>query len=212
MQRRDLLKGLLFASPAAVGVQYLTPAAALAAEPQSSFAGPADVFNYLRTLQHLKTEFFRQGVAANLLSGIEADYLRRIGEDDAALLALFTEQVDRLGGELTPAPAVAFGDAFRSRESYLTMAFDLTNCCMQGYLGAAPALFGQSELLQPLLGGYSSQARHAALVGYVSGRPAAGGIFKGPTEVPLARERILSDLSPLFADPSAAAAAAARTE
>lgn len=211
MRRRDVLKGLLLASPTAIGVQFLTPAAAAQAQP-GSFSGPADVFNYLRTLQHMKAEFFRQGGAANLLSGVEADYLRDIGEGDAALLALYTEKVGEVGGQLTAAPAVAFGDAFRSRESYLTMAFDLANCCMQGYLGAAPALFGQRDLLQPLLGGYGTQARHAALIAYTGGRPAAGGIFKGPTEVALPRERVLSELSPMFADAGATAAGAARTD
>jgi len=209
MRRRDLLKVIL-ASPAAIGVQFLTPAAAAQAQP-SSFAGPADVFNYLRTLQHLKAEFFRQGAAANLLTGVEADYLRTIGEDDAALLALYTQKVTEIGGELTPAPAVAFGDAFRSRESYLTMAFDLTNCCLQGYLGAAPALFSQRDLLQPLLGGFGTQARHAAVVAIAGGRPAAGGIFKGPTEIALGRERVLSDLAPVFVDAHDNAAHAAPT-
>jgi hypothetical protein len=171
-----------------------------------------DIFNYLRTLQHLKSEFFRQGNGANLLSGPEADYLRDIGEDDDSLLALYTQKVNELNGELTAAPAVAFGDAFRSRESYLTMAFDLCNCCMQGYLGACPPLLPERDLLQPVLGGYGVQARHASLVAYVAGRPAAGGIFKGPTEVAMPRERILGDLAPLFADSSAAAAGAARTE
>jgi Ferritin-like domain len=210
MRRRDILRAMA-AAPVALGVQFLTPAPAFAAI-QSVYAGPADVLNYLRTLQHVKTEFFRQGNAANLLSGTEADYLRQIGEDDQALLALFTERVGTVNGELAPLPAVAFGEAFRSRESYLGMAFDLANCCLQGYCGAAPALFQEQGQLQALLGGYGVQARHAALIGYVAGRPANGGVFKGPTEVALTRERVLSDLSPMFADASAATAGAARTE
>lgn len=59
---------------------------------------------------------------------------------------------------------------------------------VSAYLGAAPSLFAEKELLAAAASIYGIEARHAAIVGVLLDEPAEGGVHVGATEKPTSRE------------------------
>lgn len=216
MKRRDLLKTA--AGVAAVGVPVLgvrvLGGSAQAFAQSEGYNGVPDVGNYLLTLTYLKEDYYRQGIAASLVSGVEAGYIDQILADKQVHVATLTQIIRDDAGTPVGRPAVSFGGAFDSRDVFLKMALDIENCCIQAYLDAlgSPEIFPNKPVVQAVSGLYGVAARHAAMVGLMGGTPAAGGVFKGPTETPAPRGKVLADLSPLFADPQAMAGGAAVTQ
>lgn len=210
MNRRDLLRGAVATIPGALALQLL--GARMAIAQAGDFDGPVDVLNFALVLEYLEHEYYRQANSAALVSGVEAGYLRTIESDEQAHVGALTETVKQLGGTPVPAPAVDFGESFSSREQMLETAYRFENSCMQGYLGAAPALREQPALLQAAAGIYGVEARHSALMGYLAGKPAYGGIFKGPSETPLSRAETLAAVDEWMTTPTGMAGTAATTE
>jgi hypothetical protein len=209
VNRRDLIRGAVTTVPGALGLHLLQVRFAYAQA--GDFDGAVDVLNYALTLEHLELEYYRQANQHALVSGREAEYLAAIESDEQAHVGALTETVKQLGGTPVPAPAVDFGQSFQSREQMLETAYRFENSCMQGYLGAAPALRDQPALLQAAAGIYGVEARHAALMGYLAGKPADGGIFKGPREQPLSRAETLASVEEWMTGPAGMAGTAATT-
>ena len=145
MKRRDLIRGGATVIPATIALQMLGAKFAFAQE--GDFDTPVDVLNYALTLEYLEAEFYRQGNAADLLEGKAADYLGTIQTDEEAHVTVIQDTISQLGGDAVPAPEVDFGQAFASAESYLETAYTFENLGVQAYLGAAPSLFQEKELL-----------------------------------------------------------------
>lgn len=210
MKRRDLLRGAVATIPGAIGLQLLQVRFAVAQT--GDFGSPLEILNFALVLEYLEAEYYRQGVAANLVSGTEAEYLATIASDEVTHVAALTGTITQLGGQPVPAPAVDFGQSFASREQMLETAYRFENSCMQGYLGAAPALAATPALLQAAAGIYGVEARHAALIGYMAGKPAADGIFKGPAEPTGTRAGVLASIEPLMGGAAGMAGTATVTE
>lgn len=210
MKRRDLIKGAITTIPAATALTMLNTKWAFAQS--GDFSGPLDVLNYALTLEYLEAEFYRQGNASDLLSGTEADYLRQIGEDEATHVAALTDTINALGGTPVAAPGVDFGEAFASRASYLETAYVFENTGVGAYLGAAPSLFDQKELLAAAAGIFGVEARHAAVIGNLQGKPAEGGVyFNGAFEKPTPRSEVLAAVAPFLTGAAGMASGAAVT-
>ncbi len=208
-KRRDLVRGAATVIPGALALQMLGQKWAFAQS--ADFDGPIDVLNYALTLEYLEAEFYRQGNGAGLLEGKEAQYLQTIGEDEAAHVAALTDTIMQLGGEPVPAPGVDFGEAFQSRDSYLETAFTFENLGVQAYLGAAPALFEEKELLTAAAGIFGVEARHAAIIGQLQGKSAEDGVYMGAFETPLPRSEVLAAAQPFLTGAGGAAGGAAAT-
>jgi hypothetical protein len=196
VKRRDLVRGAATVIPASIALQMLGAKWAFAQV--SDFDGPVDVLNYALTLEYLEAEFYRQGNAAGLLEGKAADYLQTVQTDEEAHVMVITDTVNQLGGSPVPAPAVDFGEAFASAESYLETAFTFENLGVQAYLGAAPSLFGEKELLTAAASIFGVEARHAAIIGQLQEKPAEGGVYMGAFETPLSRDEVLAAASPFI--------------
>lgn len=196
MKRRDLVRGAATVIPASVALQMLGAKWAFAQD--SDFDGPVDVLNYALTLEYLEAEFYRQGNEAGLLEGKAADYLRTVQTDEEAHVMVITDTVEQLGGSPVPAPAVDFGEAFASAESYLETAFTFENLGVRAYLGAAPSLFAEKELLTAAASIFGVEARHAAIIGRLQEKPAEGGVYMGAFETPLSRDEVLAAASPFI--------------
>ncbi|WP_219418805.1 ferritin-like domain-containing protein [Pseudonocardia nigra] len=196
MKRRDLIRGAATVIPATVALQMLGAKWAFAQE--GDFDGPIDVLNYALTLEYLEAEFYRQGNAADLLEGKAADYLRTVQTDEEAHVMVITDTIGQLGGDPVPAPEVDFGQAFASQDSYLETAFTFENLGVQAYLGAAPSLFAEKELLVAAASIFGVEARHAAIIGQLQGKPAEGGVYMGAFETPLSRDEVLSAAAPFI--------------
>lgn len=196
MKRRDFVKGFAGTIPASVALQMLGMKWAFAQS--GDFNGPIDVLNYALTLEYLEAEFYRQGNEAGLLDGKEAEYLEQIGADEQAHVDILTSTINDLGGQPVAAPGVDFGQAFKSRASYLETAFTFENLGVSAYLGAAPALYEEKELLAAAAGIFGIEARHAAVIGQIQGKPAEGGVYMGDTETPMPKSEVLAAAKPFL--------------
>lgn len=200
MKRRDLIKGTAGVIPASVAFTLLSGKWAFAAEgmAQGEFESPVEVLNYALTLEYLEATFYKRGTDAGLLSGREAKLLENVQQDEEEHVAALKKTIKSLGGAPVEAPNVDFGDAFSSGEKFLQLAFTFENTGVGAYLGAAPALYEEKELLKAAASIYGVEARHAAIIGELLGKPAEGGVYMGPLEEPLTRDEVLSRVKPFI--------------
>ena len=195
MNRRDLIRGAAVAIPGAVAIEMLGTKWAFA---EGDFEGPMDVLNYALTLEYLEAEFYRQGNGHELLKGKAAKYLKAIQTDEEMHVWALKDTITKLGGTPVPAPEVDFGKAFATDDSYLETAYTFENLGVQAYLGAAPSLFGEKELLSAAASIFGVEARHAAIIGVLQGKKAEGGVYRGATETPASKGKVLAAASPFI--------------
>jgi hypothetical protein len=200
----DLIHGNASAVPAGVAIGALNNGFHLASA--KDFGNDVEVLNYALTLEYLEAEFYRQGNAANLVSGKEKQYLMQIGADEASHVATLTATVQKLGGTPVGAPAVDFGKAFETRKSYLTTAHIFENKGVGAYLGAA-GFVKDKMILQAAAGIFGVEARHAAVVGNLLGLEAEGGVYNGSFEKGASKSNVLTAVAPFLVDPAKVVAA-----
>jgi hypothetical protein len=194
MDRRTFIKGSAAVIPGSMALNMLMNRSfAFAQTPD--FSSDIDVLNYALTLEYLESAFYRQGNAKGLLTGTEAAYLKQVGADEDAHVAALTSTITKLGGTPVAAPGVDFKDSFSSRASFLQASYTFENTGVSAYLGAA-GFIKNKDILQAAAGIFGVEARHAAVVGNLLGLPPEGGVFKGPTETPLAKAQVLQAVSP----------------
>ena len=196
MQRRTLIKGAAAIIPSAVALDMLGSKWAFAED--GDFEGPLDVLNYALTLEYLEAEFYRQGNEADLLNGRARKYLKQIQKDEEAHVWALTDTIGKLGGSPVPAPKVDFGAAFKNSDSYLETAYTFENLGVQAYLGAAPSLFQEKELLTAAASIFGVEARHAAIIGQLQKKEAEGGVYKGALETPASKDKVLRAAGPFI--------------
>lgn len=196
MNRRDLIKGAVAIIPGAIALDMLGAKWSFA--DVKDFQGPLDVLNYALTLEYLEAEFYRQGNRADLLSGKAARYLKRIQADEEAHVWAIKDTIGKLGGKAVPAPEVDFGKSFKSADSFLDAAYTFENLGVQAYLGAAPSLFQEKQLLSAAASIFGVEARHAAVIGVLQKRKAEGGVYKGAFETPASKDTVLRAAGPFI--------------
>ncbi len=196
MNRRDLIKGVAVAIPGAVALEMLGTKWAFADD--KDFTGPLDVLNYALTLEYLEAEFYRQGNKADLLSGKAKNYLETIQKDEETHVWALKDTIDKLGGTAVPAPEVDFGKSFKNADSYLETAYTFENLGVQAYLGAAPSLFKEKDLLSAAASIFGVEARHAAIIGNLQKKKAEGGVYQGAFETPASKQKVLQAAGPFI--------------
>ena len=75
------------------------------------------------------------------------------------------------------------------------MVFENTG--VGAYLGQAGSITNK-DILQAAAGIFGIEARHAALIGVISGAAPEGGIYKGATETPIAKAQVLAAVMPFL--------------
>jgi hypothetical protein len=204
-----LLKG------AAVGLP-LAAAPALQAAPAlaqtAQFARAIDVLTYALQLKYLLAEFYRQGIAADLTSGAEGDWLKLVGNYQQQHVASLTQAFKEDGGTDAKPPAPNFAGRFDTRETFLETAFLLHETVMRAYIAMPPApAFDETDVLREMSGIFVSDARAAAVLATILGKPTEEIYARGlPQGLP--PQAVLETLSPFVAGPWAMAPGAAITE
>lgn len=196
MSRRDFVRGQVTDVSAPLALGALNNRWSYAAA--SDFSNDVDVLNYALTLEYLESAFYKQGNAANLLSGTEATYLQKIGSDEDYHVTALTATIKKLGGTPVAAPGVDFGSSFDSRTNFLTTSFTFENEGVGAYLGAA-GYIKDKAILQAAAGIFGVEARHAAVVANLLGKPADGGVFMGGGfEKPIDKASVLAAVKPFI--------------
>lgn len=196
MTRRAFVQGQTSRVSAPLALEALTTRWDLA-QP-GDFGSDIDVLNYALTLEYLEAAFYEQGNKANLLSGTEKDYLATIQTDEEAHVTAITATITKLGGTPVAKPWVEFGDAFATRDSYLTTSHTFENVGVGAYLGAA-GFIKNKNVLAAAASIFGVEARHAALVGNLLGLPAEGGVYRGAFETPVTKAKVLAAVKPFLA-------------
>ncbi|GAC1372939.1 MAG: ferritin-like domain-containing protein [Actinomycetota bacterium] len=196
MHRRTFLKGTAAVIPGTMALDMLLNRSfAFAQTPD--FATDIDVLNYALTLEYLESAFYTQGNAKNLLTGVEATYLKAIGADEAAHVAALKATITKLGGTPVAAPGVDFKDSFSTRDKFLMTSNTLENVGVGAYLGAA-GFIKNKDILQAAAGIFGVEARHAAVTGNLLNLPPEGGVYKGAAESPMTKAAVLAAAGPFL--------------
>lgn len=194
IQRRTFIKGTAAVIPASIALQMLGQRWVFAQS--ADFKDPVEVLNYALTLEFLEAAFYQQGNGKKLVGGSEGTLLKTIQSDEEAHVVALTDTIKQLGGKPVKAPKVDFGGAFKDEKSFLELAHVFENTGVQAYLGAAPALFEEKELLAAAAAIFGVEARHAAVIGDLMGLEAEGGVFQGATETPKSKDEVLKAVMP----------------
>jgi len=197
MKRRDLLRGTILGAPLAAGI--LTAAPAAAQEPRLSTAW--DLLDYALGLKYIQAEFYRQGNAAALLSGREADYLNQIGYHKQQHVAALTSAITAAGGSPPVAPGLDFGDSFASRESYLGTGATIEDCVLSAYVGMPVAPTFNTGAATEMSGIFSVDSRAAAVLNVLAGRPIENGVYYGGTIAARDQGEVVAALQPYVTGP-----------
>lgn len=196
MNRRDLIKGAVTIIPGTIALQMIGTKFAFAES--GDFKNSLDVLNYALTLEYLEAEFYRQGNNADLLNGRAKKYLEAIEKDEKAHVAAIKSIISSQGETAVSAPEVDFGGAFKSKDTYLETAYTFENLGVGAYLGAAPSLFKDKSLLSAAASIFGIEARHAAILGSLSGKKAEGGVYMGSFETPKSKGTVLKAAAPFI--------------
>ena len=158
-----------------------------------------DVLNFALTLEYIEATFYQKGNAANVITDSrEKDVFATIQKDEEAHVTALTDTLNKLGVTPVAKPTVTFPEGtFATRESYLKLAMVFENTGVGAYLGQAGSITNK-DILQAAAGIFGVEARHAALIGFISGATPEGGIYKGATETPLAKGAVLAAVMPFL--------------
>jgi len=195
MSQRDFVRGQVNEVSAPLALSALNNRWALASA--KDFGSDVDVLNFALTLEYLEAAFYEQGNAANLLSGTEKDYLKKIQSDEEYHVTAITATIKKLGGTPVSKPGVNFGASFDSRKSYLTTSHTFENVGVGAYLGAA-GFMKDKGVLQAAAGIFGVEARHAAVVGNLLGLPGEGGVYMGAFEKGVPAATVLAGVAPFI--------------
>src|SRR5450759_4975041 len=158
-----------------------------------------DILNFALTLEYLEATFYERGNATSLITDSrEKDIFATIQKDEEAHVQALTDTLTKLGVAPVAKPTITFPAAtFATRESYLKLAMVFENTGVGAYLGQAGSITNK-DILQAAAGIFGVEARHAALIGVISGATPEGGIYKGATETPIAKADVLAAVMPFL--------------
>jgi len=165
-------------------------------------AGGSDgeILNFALTLEYIEATFYEAGNAANVITDArEMEIFKTIQTDEEAHVQALTDTLNKIGTKPVAKPTITFpAGTFATRESYLKLAMIFENTGVGAYLGQA-GLIKSKDILQAAAGIFGIEARHAALIGFISGAKPEGGIYMGATETPLPKGTVLAAVMPFLA-------------
>lgn len=140
--------------------------------------GTNDVFeilNYALTLEYLEAEFYRLGLAANVVTGQLKMGIQTISKHETAHVQFLRSAITAAGGTPVDMPKFDFsggkgsGDgpfktAFSDPDLFMSVAQTFEDTGVRAYKGRAGELQGTGDVLTAALRIHSVEARHAAYI------------------------------------------------
>ena len=146
--------------------------------------GDVEILNFALTLEYLEAAFYDQAVKQTRGLGGEAmELAETLRDNENEHVKALSSTIKDLGGKPVKAPGVDFGEAFASQGSFLKTAQTFEDLGVSAYNGAAPQIKSKD-----VLGAAGSivqvEARHAAAVRFLRGRPITAGAFDKALAMP----------------------------
>jgi len=162
-------------------------------------AGIVDVLKFALTLEHIEDAFYRSGLEAKgLIPEKYVDVFTNIGAHEAAHVAFLTAALGKDAFERPKLDLTAGGkyaDALTNFDTYLTLSQTFEDLGVAAYKGQAANLIESDDILTAALQIHSVEARHAAQVRRIGGKPSWDGAF----DEPKTKEEVLAAAKPFLA-------------
>lgn len=143
-------------------------------------SGDVDILNYALTLEYLESEFYSQGLAANVLSGREMELVSPIEQHEKMHVSAVMSTVSKLGGTPVDKPTIKFPDGtFGSREKFLSTAAQFEELGVSAYHGQVP-LIDSGDVLGAAASIAGVESRHAAILAQLTGGSPLPNAFEQP--------------------------------
>lgn len=149
-----------------------------------TFNNDLDVLNYALTLEHFEAALYKVLIGANLLSGVEQQYLTTFGAQEQQHVDTLTGVISKMGGTPVPVPAsynFAAAGPITNRDQLVAVVATVEDVGASAYLGAAGFLQNK-DLLTAALTIHAVEAEHASIFRDMAGLAAApDAVAKGRT-------------------------------
>jgi len=179
-----------------VGVGSTLAAAAVTNPFASAQAGgDVDILNYALTLEYLEADFYKQGVAGDLLSGRERELVVPIAEHEAAHVSTLASTIEDLGGKPVKKPKFKYPEAtFNDKATFLKTASTFEELGVTAYHGQVTKI-KNVDLLAAAASIAGVESRHAAILADLTG----GNPFPAPVEATATMQEVLKAAKPFIA-------------
>ena len=158
-----------------------------------------DVLKFALTLEHIEDAFYRSGLGAKgLIPAKYTDVFQQIGLHEAEHVAFLTTALGKDAFERPKLDLTAGGkyaDALTNFDTYLTLSQTFEDLGVAAYKGQAPNLMSSGDILTAALQIHSVEARHAAEVRRIGGKPSWDGAF----DEPKTKDEVLAAAKPFLA-------------
>ena len=145
--------------------------------------GDVDILNFALTLEYLEAAFYTQALKqVGDLKGDVRSLATEIRDNENEHVAALEMTIRDLGGRPVKAPGVDFGNAFASQKAFLKLAQTFEDTGVSAYNGAAPAI-RSTDVLAAAGSIVQIEARHAAAIRLLRGRPISDGGFDKSLEM-----------------------------
>jgi rubrerythrin len=152
--------------------------------------GDAGIVNFALSLEYLEADFYKQAVESGNLDGRALELAKRFGDQENSHVTTLEGTVRNLGGTPAPRPKASF--TLDNRQTILATMDQLEAIGAGAYLGQADRIQSK-EVLAAALSIHSVEARHAAVVSMMLGRPISPD---GPFARPLTSVDVLTQIRP----------------
>jgi rubrerythrin len=187
LHRADFLRrGALVAGSAAGAALVLGPRETQPAEAQG--AAEKRALNLALLVEYAEADFYAEAVRRKKLEGEMRSFAEQVsGQED--------EHVEfikgALGSSAQAKPKFDFGDSTGSADAFAERSAELEDLAVAAYAGQAGNL--SKKTLEAAATLISVEARHAAWIRSIAGRPPAND----PTDAPRSADQVMSDLKRL---------------
>lgn len=152
------------------------------------------ILNYALTLEYLEADFYKQGLAGNILTGREKELIDPILAHEQAHVDALTATVKKVGG--TPAALPTFqypNGTFTNKASFLKTASVFEELGVNAYHGQV-TLIQSPEILGAAASIAGVESRHAAIIATLTrGKP-----FPAPVETTKTMDEVLAAVKPFI--------------
>ncbi len=152
-----------------------------------------DVLNYALTLEHLEARAYSDIIASGLLSGQALSYFQTFGAHETAHVTALTQTIQSLGGTPVAAQASYNWPDFKTQQEVLEYFHTVEELGAAAYLGAAPMLQGNDDLLTAAVSIHNVEGQHAAVLSDLIGQPPSPAFAEGKTI-----EEVLAVVTPIL--------------